>query len=86
MQPTIRLSLALLFLALANCSEPPRKKPTVPPAQSQPPQPAPAQTLIREGVGVAGAELGMTVAQIEAVLGKLREPPAHSDSSMLKSY
>lgn len=86
MQFIIRLLLAVLPLALAHCSEPPPKKPTAPPAQSQPPQPAPANSLIREGVGVAGAELGMTVAQIEAVLGKPERQNAAGDQVVFMSF
>lgn len=58
MKRVSRLPFAVLFLVFAGCSEQPPK------------QAGPAKTLIREGIGVAGAELGMTVAQVEAVLGK----------------
>lgn len=62
-------------LSLAACSEP------TPPARQAPasevapasPSPEPAKsnaTLIREGVGVGGVELGMTAAEVEARLGK----------------
>jgi hypothetical protein len=63
-------------LLLAACSpetqqkEPQKSDPPVSaPAPPDPPPPAPKTTLIRDGIGVGGAELGLTIAEVEARLG-----------------
>jgi hypothetical protein len=73
------LLLALVAAAaLAACSEQKPKQEAkapaaTPPAATQPtapPAPSPAINLIREGVGVAGVELGMSSADVVRVLGQ----------------
>lgn len=72
------LLATIALLALAACDQKPKqeaKAPAAPPPMTAPaPTPAPAPAapshLIREGVGVAGVELGMTPADVERVLGK----------------
>lgn len=65
----------VLLLALAACDQKPKQDaaaPSPPAATTPAPSPAPLQPkhLIREGVGVAGVELGMTPADVERALGK----------------
>lgn len=62
-------------LTLSACSEPapPAGQPPKSEAAPAAPAPEPAKpnvTLIREGVGVGGVELGMTAADVEARIGK----------------
>lgn len=76
MRNTLVLALSAL-LALAGCDQKPKQaeapaSPSAPAAPVVPVPPAPLQPkhLIREGVGVAGVELGMTPADVERALGK----------------
>lgn len=72
---------------LAACSDPksqPGAPAKVPPAQGEPapaiPPPAAPErkiNLIRDGIGVAGVELGMTPAEVEAKLG----PPSRTNKA-----
>jgi hypothetical protein len=61
---------------LAACSpeadkkEPQKNEPAASaPSKPEPPKPGTGTTLIKDGIGVGGAELGMTTAEVEARLG-----------------
>jgi hypothetical protein len=64
------LAVAVLLSASA-CDQKPKQEAQAPAPPAATPSPAPAQPkhLIREGIGVAGVELGMTPAEVERVLG-----------------
>ncbi len=80
------------LLAVAACDQKPKQEtPAVPPAVTIPvptpaPAPAAAAHLIREGVGVAGVELGMTPADVERVLGKAEQTNKADEEIVFMGY
>ena len=67
------LTTALLVAACSPEAEkkaPQKNEPAAgAPSTSAPPKPTTATTLIQDGIGVGGAELGLTTAEVEARLG-----------------
>lgn len=73
MHTASRFVLGVIALSLPACDQRPQQKAPEPavtqPVLPVPPAPAAKVNLIREGVGVAGVELGMSSADVVRVLG-----------------
>lgn len=90
----VAIVLTAMLLAVAACDQKPKqeaKAPAVPPAVTIPvpasaPAPAVPAHLIREGVGVAGVELGMTPADVERILGKAEQTNKAGEEIVFMGY
>jgi hypothetical protein len=94
---TVFVSIGVALL-LAACSEPQpqTKAPPPPPAPVEappavvppapPPEPAKPSTVIRDGVGVGGVEIGQTVAEVEARLGTPERVNKAGDQAVYMSF